>query len=65
MKRDISVFKLFVPDDGTAIEFLRNLRWEDGVYCPCCRSFKITKQGNREKHGDKATYIATNVKTVN
>ena len=49
MKRDISVFKLFVPDDGTSIEFLRDLRWEDGVYCPRCRSFKITKQGRQGK----------------
>ena len=49
MKRDISVFKVVVPDDGTAIEFLKNLRWEDGLYCPCCRSFKITKQGRQGK----------------
>lgn len=49
MKEDVSVFKLFVPDDGTAIEYIRSLRWADGVYCPRCRSFKIIKQGTQGK----------------
>lgn len=49
MKEDVSVFKLFVPDDRTAIEYIRSLRWVDDVYCPRCHSFKITKQGTQGK----------------
>ena len=49
MKKDVSIFKLLIPNDEAAIEFIRQLRWVDGIYCPRCRSFKITKQGTQGK----------------
>ena len=35
----ISVFELFemIPDEEAAIEYMENIRWEDGVCCPALR----------------------------
>ena len=32
-------------DDAKCFETVRALRWPDGVYCPSCDSFEMTKQG--------------------
>lgn len=34
-----------VPDENFAMDFFRNIRWVDGVYCPKCKSFEIKKKG--------------------
>ena len=40
-------------DDAKCFETVRNLRWPDGVSCPHCDSFNITKQGRDDTQPER------------
>ena len=37
-------------------DILRNVRWNDGVYCPSCNSKEVVKNGKDKTHKDKQHY---------
>lgn len=39
--------QMFIPDENRAMDFFRNIRWSNGVYCPNCGSFKVIKKGSQ------------------
>jgi transposase-like protein len=45
MRFDYLCSDLNVPDDERAIEIFRCIRWNNGVYCPKCRSFEVNNRG--------------------
>ena len=49
MKSKNLVAELFIPDEDKAMDFLRYIRWSDGVYCPDCKSFEIYNRGIQGK----------------
>ena len=48
----ISVFEFFemIPDEEAAIEYMENIRWEDGVCCPRCESRYTTRLKAKPYH---------------
>ena len=44
-------------DDAKCFETVRNLRWPDGVSCPHCDSFNITKQGRADTQPERQRYL--------
>lgn len=44
-------------DDAKCFETVRILRWPDGVSCPHCDSFDITKQGRDDTQPDRQRYL--------
>ena len=44
-------------DDAKCFETVRALRWPDGVYCPSCDSFEITKQGRDDTQPERQRYL--------
>lgn len=49
MKSENLVVELFIPDEEKAMDFLRHIRWANGVYCPECKSFEVYKRGVQGK----------------
>lgn len=45
----IKIFKLF-PTQKNCIEYLENIRWSKGVYCPYCKSINTHKSTDLERH---------------
>ena len=43
-------------DNEKCYEQLRQLRWSQGVYCPRCGSFHISKRGKHNKHPERQRY---------
>jgi transposase-like protein len=43
-------------DDESSYEAVRNLRWPDGVRCPCCHDKAIIKRGRDEKARNRQRY---------
>lgn len=39
------------------MDVFRSIRWADGVYCPHCKSFNISKKGYTYKYYSKDSYI--------
>jgi transposase-like protein len=37
----------FVMPENFALDIFRSVRWEDRVYCPKCKSFKIQHRGEQ------------------
>src|SRR5713101_644561 len=46
-------------DDAKCFETVRALRWPDGVCCPSCDSFEITKQGRDDTQSERQRYLCT------
>jgi transposase-like protein len=44
-------------DDTQCFETVRTLRWPDGVSCPHCDSFDITKQGRDDTQPERQRYL--------
>ena len=44
-------------DDAKCFETVRALRWPDGVCCPNCDSFEITKQGRDDTQPERQRYL--------
>jgi len=44
-------------DDAKCFETVRTLRWPDGVSCPHCDSFAITKQGRDDTQPERQCYL--------
>jgi transposase-like protein len=44
-------------DDAQCCETVRTLRWPDGVSCPHCDSFDITKQGRDDTQPERQRYL--------
>src|SRR5882724_7936879 len=44
-------------DDAKCFETVRTLRWPDGVSCPHCDSFAITKQGRDDTQPERQRYL--------
>ena len=44
-------------DDAKCFETVRTLRWPDGVACPHCDSFDITKQGRDDTQPERQRYL--------
>jgi transposase-like protein len=44
-------------DDTKCFETVRTLRWPDGVFCPHCDSFDITKQGRDDTQPERQRYL--------
>lgn len=44
-------------DDTKCFETVRTLRWPDGVSCPHCDSFDITKQGHDDTQPERQRYL--------
>src|SRR6266446_6385037 len=44
-------------DDAKCFETVRALRWPNGVYCPRCESFAITKQGFDDTQPERQRYL--------
>ena len=44
-------------DDAKCFETVRTLRWPDGVSCPHCDSFGITKQGRDDTQPERQRYL--------
>src|SRR5258705_10949817 len=44
-------------DDTKCFETVRTLRWPDGVSCPHCNSFDITKQGRDDTQPERQRYL--------
>ena len=43
-------------DDAKCFETVRTLRWPDGVSCPHCDSFDVTKQGRDDTQPERQRY---------
>jgi transposase-like protein len=44
-------------DDAKCFETVRALRWPNGVRCPRCESFEITKQGHDDTQPERQRYL--------
>src|SRR5262245_57887484 len=44
-------------DDAKCFETVRTLRWPDGVSCPHCDSFDVTKQGRDDTQPERQRYL--------
>lgn len=44
-------------DDAKCFETVRALRWPDGVCCPSCDSFEITKHGRDDTQPERQRYL--------
>jgi len=44
-------------DDAKCFATVRALRWPDGVRCPSCDSFEITKQGRDDTQPERQRYL--------
>jgi transposase-like protein len=44
-------------DDAKCFETVRTLRWPDGVCCPSCESFEMTKQGRDDTQPERQRYL--------
>jgi transposase-like protein len=44
-------------DDAKCFETVRTLRWPDGVSCPHCNSFDVTKQGRDDTQPERQRYL--------
>src|SRR6516165_2351070 len=44
-------------DDAKCFETVRTLRWPDGVFCPHCDSFDVTKQGRGDTQPERQRYL--------
>ena len=44
-------------DDAKCFETVRTLRWPEGVSCPHCDSFNITKQGRDDTQPERQRYL--------
>ena len=44
-------------DDAKCFETVRTLRWPDGVCCPSCHSFAVTKQGHDNTQPARQRYL--------
>jgi transposase-like protein len=44
-------------DDAKCFATVRDLRWPNGVCCPRCNSFEITKQGHDDTQLDRQRYL--------
>ena len=44
-------------DDTKCFETVRALRWPNGVCCPRCDSFEITKQGRDDTQPERQRYL--------
>ena len=43
-------------DDARCFQTVRDLRWPDGVACPCCGSASVVKNGRDETQPDRQRY---------
>lgn len=63
-----SLYDLFeaIPDEQTAIDHFRALRWKDGAYCPHCGSTKVYHFSDNRTHkcGDCRQRFSIKVGTV-
>lgn len=50
----VNLLRLFSTAECYAA--LRELRWSNGVYCPHCHSFNVTKEGHSAKQKEKQKY---------
>ena len=44
-------------DDAKCFETVRALRWPDGVCCPSCDRFEMTKQGRDDTQPERQRYL--------
>ena len=47
-------------DESACYDFLREIRWADGVQCPHCSDFSIRKNGHDEVHKCRQKYECKN-----
>jgi formate dehydrogenase maturation protein FdhE len=44
-------------DDTKCFATVRALRWPEGIYCPRCGSFEMTKQGRDDTQPERQRYL--------
>src|SRR5882724_12418921 len=54
---DVMIHLQSLIDDAKCFETVRALRWPNGVYCPRCESFAITKQGFDDTQPERQRYL--------
>lgn len=54
----VNLLKLM--DENACYEFLREIRWADGVQCPHCSDLTIIKNGHDEVHKSRQKYECKN-----
>ena len=54
----VNLLKLM--DENACYEFLRGIRWADGVQCPHCSNLAIIKNGHDEVHRSRQKYEGKN-----
>src|SRR6266446_6924714 len=54
---DVMIHLQSLIDDAKCFETVRALRWPNGVYCPRCESFEITKQGRDDTQPECQRYL--------
>ncbi len=52
LKQFSSLFDLFeaFPDEQSAIDHLRAIRWKNGAYCPYCKSNRVMHFADKKTH---------------
>lgn len=53
----VMIHRQSLIDDAKCFETVRTLRWPDGVACPHCESFAITKQGRDDTQPERQRYL--------
>jgi transposase-like protein len=44
-------------DNAKCYQMVRQLRWAEGVECPCCHGTKVVKNGSDETQNDRQRYL--------
>lgn len=53
---------LSIIDDEKCYEEVRQLRWPNGISCPCCKSAEVVKNGHHETNQYRQRYICNECK---
>jgi transposase-like protein len=54
---DVMIHIQSLIDDTQCFETVRPVRWPDGVFCPHCNSFDITKKGHDDTQPERKRYL--------